>query len=136
MLITGDPAVLRVPLMSRPGGDAIQGDVILIAGALGPVALAMAEDFRARGASVLVDGDPGDPAAFALKCDAIAAQHGRLDLVVFCSGTALPPEAKKGPLLPAPEKPAALLRRWGARLMGMLSRAGGRRWEIGRFARL
>ena len=81
------------------------GKVILVAGALGTAGIAVAEGFRAKGATVLIApgqfppdlmtlyagfsfiaGEVSSPAELALRCDEVVAEHGGLDLVVFCSG--------------------------------------------------
>lgn len=113
------------------------GKVILIAGALGTLGVGVAEDFRARGATVIIapgrsfapdlmalyagyiviDGEVSDPFDLALRCDEIERQHGRLDLVVFCSGTALPQRAEEIPASNTPDQSPTLLRRLRAKLI-------------------
>jgi len=100
------------------------GRVILIAGAPGTAGLGVAEEFRAQGATVVMvsgpEGDDGDPGALKRRCDAILTEHGRLDLIIFCSGTALPPDAEAMPASHVLAKPRPLLERWGAKLLSLL----------------
>jgi len=98
------------------------GRVILIAGAPGVAGTEIAEDFRAKGATVLMASVPhdSDPGALKRRCDAILAEHGRLDLIIFCSGTALPPDAEAMPASHVPTQPRPLLERWGAKLLSLL----------------
>jgi NAD(P)-dependent dehydrogenase (short-subunit alcohol dehydrogenase family) len=115
------------------------GKVVLLAGSVGTLGVGLAEDFRAKGATIVIapgspvasdrlnlyagfiviDGDVGDPADLAQRCKEIEAQHGRLDLVIFCSGASLPQRPEGIPVLQAPDKQANLLRRWREKLIAM-----------------
>lgn len=116
------------------------GKVILIAGALGTVGAGIAAGFHAKGATVLIAPDPlfsqdlmalyagficidcavSDPDVLALRCDAIVAQHGRLDLIIFCNGTAPPQSTRDVPVSSTRSRPPTLFRRLRAKLISII----------------
>jgi NAD(P)-dependent dehydrogenase (short-subunit alcohol dehydrogenase family) len=113
--------------------------VVLIAGAPGALGVGIAETFRAQGATVLiapgpacrpslvalyagfmlVEGEVGEPGNLELRCGEITAQHGRLDLVIFCNGTDLPRREGELPARKPPREPHPLLRRLCAMMMAI-----------------
>jgi hypothetical protein len=82
------------------------GQVILIAGAIGAVAIGVAETFRTQGAIVLIapgESCPPDviagclgfefihgavihPTDLTLRCEQVTKKHAKLDLVICCTG--------------------------------------------------
>jgi hypothetical protein len=111
----------------------------LIAGALGTVGVGLAEQFRAKGATVrIVEDEIGDPVEFDRRCDAVKAEHGRLDLVIQCHGAILPQPPKA---LPAPDAASRArlpdrLRHWRDALLRTLDNlrpiiTQERRWTTG-----
>jgi hypothetical protein len=83
------------------------GKVVLIAGALGTVGVGIAAQFRAKGATVrIIEDEIGDPVEFDRRCDEVAAEHGRLDLVIQCHGAVSPQPPQ---VLPTGEAPTPSL---------------------------
>jgi hypothetical protein len=68
---------------------------------------------------IVIDGEVGDSSDLAQRCVEIESQHGRLDLVIFCSGASLPQRPEEIPVLQTPDKQATLLRRWREKLIAM-----------------
>jgi NAD(P)-dependent dehydrogenase (short-subunit alcohol dehydrogenase family) len=118
----------------------LSGQVILLAGAMGALGIGLAEGFRSKGATVLIApggpcspelvaacpgsllrvGEVSDPVSLALRCDEIKVRHGRLDLIIFCSGTErLPQVSEEDPIRAEPSKLVDLLEQWGARLRAL-----------------
>jgi NAD(P)-dependent dehydrogenase (short-subunit alcohol dehydrogenase family) len=111
------------------------GKVVLIAGALGTVGVGVAEQFRQKGATVrIVEDEIGNPVDFARLCDSVAAEHGRLDLVIQChgksdGGSVVPPRAEALPAGDPLSWTPALLRHWREKLGALF--VGERRWMTG-----